>query len=348
MTRTILVAASAVTLVAATSAATPPQGDVTPALLKTLQASRAYVRDYEEKLTFIVADEDYEQQIRDQVPIEGSMPQGRKMKSEVDFIFAPQTGTWMAIRDVVSVDGKPVADRPNLMTLLGTTPAAQVDATVKARNSRFNIGRTVRNFNEPTLALQMLDANRASSVEFKLAGTQTDHGTSLATLAFREPGPTSLIRDLRGQPAPSTGGNRRRDRHRSRPAHAAQHAHRTRVAQPHQRPRPRLDAGPVGADAAPRALRGRHPRERRRQSRPRDGTRRDLVRGKVHALPAIRGDRRYQEGSPVTRVLAAAAMAAVYATSAACSSQTAPTPASGQPLTIAGATQLTPGLSPLS
>lgn len=190
-------------LVTVRAAPTVDRADA-PELSQVLQVARAYVHDYETKLTFVLADESYTQQIRDQVPITSPV-QGRTMKSEIYFVFAPQTNTWMAIRDVVSVDGKPVADRQNLMTMLGTIPATQVDATVKARNSRFNIGRTVRNFNEPTLALQILDAGRADTAEFKLSGTRTDGGIALATFEFRERWPSTLIADLHGQPTPSTG-----------------------------------------------------------------------------------------------------------------------------------------------
>jgi hypothetical protein len=192
-----------VVLLGAGSAGLPGWGGQEP-LARVLQTSREYVRDYESKLTFVLAEEEYVQDIRDQVPLNTS-PQGRKMKSEIYFIFAPQTSEWMAIRDVISVDGQQIADRPNLVAMLGTIPATQVAATVKARNSRFNIGRTVRNFNEPTLGLQVLDPDRTSGLEFKLGSTKTDHGTALATLAFRDLGPVTLIHDLSLQPAPSTG-----------------------------------------------------------------------------------------------------------------------------------------------
>ena len=75
------------------------------------------------------------------------------MKSEIFFITAPAVGGWMAIRDVIEVDRKPVPDRPDLKLALGTLPAAQVAGASKAANSRFNLGRTQRNFNEPILSL---------------------------------------------------------------------------------------------------------------------------------------------------------------------------------------------------
>jgi hypothetical protein len=62
--------------------------DDPPELSSVLQASRAYVHDYETKLTFLLADESYTQQIRDQVPITSPV-QGRTMTSEIYFVFAP-------------------------------------------------------------------------------------------------------------------------------------------------------------------------------------------------------------------------------------------------------------------
>jgi hypothetical protein len=176
-----------------------------PAEPAVLEAARRYVLDYETKLTFVLADEKYVQQIRDQVPLESSMPQGRTMKSQVYYIVAPQTGTWMSVRDVVDVDGQPVKDRPDLLAMLATTPISQVDATIKTRNARFNIGRTIRTFNEPTLALQVLEPSRAPSIDFRVTGTRTDRGVELSTLTFREHGTSTLLHDLQGHPALSAG-----------------------------------------------------------------------------------------------------------------------------------------------
>jgi hypothetical protein len=163
------------------------------AAVPVIDTARAYVEDYKNKLTFIIADEDYTQEIRDQVPLDPAMPKGRTMKSEMYFLFAPQTEQWLAVRDVISVDGQPLTDRPNVSALLATMRPSDVAMTVATHNSRFNIGRTVRNVNEPTLGLLILDADRQSSVVFDVKRTDVDRGTRVATIAFHEQGPRTLI-----------------------------------------------------------------------------------------------------------------------------------------------------------
>jgi hypothetical protein len=175
------------------------------AAVRVIDTARAYVEDYRNKLTFIIADEDYTQEIRDQVPLDHAMPKGRTMRSEMYFLFAPQTQQWLAVRDVISVDGQPLTDRPNVSALLAAMPASDVAMTVATHNSRFNIGRTRRNVNEPTLGLLILDAARQSSVAFDVRKTDVDRGTRVTTISFQELGPRTLIHDVLGAAVPSSG-----------------------------------------------------------------------------------------------------------------------------------------------
>ncbi|HEY6358441.1 MAG TPA: hypothetical protein VIX35_09365, partial [Vicinamibacterales bacterium] len=147
----------------------------------------------------------YVQEIRYQTPVDQRMPQSRSMKSEIYFISLPSSSDWMAIRDVQSVDGKTVTDKPNVPNMLATIPAAEVEAKLKAYNARYNIGRTIRNFNEPTLSLLVLQPQRASSVTFEMKGIATSQGVQVATLAFREVGPETVLRDLALKPVLSEG-----------------------------------------------------------------------------------------------------------------------------------------------
>src|SRR5687767_2125767 len=79
-----------------------------------VEAAARYVADYQRQLTSVIADETYTQEILAQSPRDPRMPWLRHIRSEVFFIFAAAKHHWMAIRDVMSVDGDPIADRPNL------------------------------------------------------------------------------------------------------------------------------------------------------------------------------------------------------------------------------------------
>ena len=170
-----------------------------------IDAAAAYVKTYQDQLTYVIADETYTQQIRNQVPPDKTMPRSRTLKSELFFLFAPGDRTWMAIRDVAEVDGKPVDHRPDLKSALQTLPAQQVAGTFKTYNSRFNLGHVVRNFNEPTLSLLVLDARYRDSFTFERRRIARTGGATLVTLAFNERKPPWLIRDLSLRPVFSQG-----------------------------------------------------------------------------------------------------------------------------------------------
>jgi len=169
-------------------------------------AAAAYVHDYQRTLTAVLADEDYQQQIVTQTPRDESMPRVRRLRSEVFFMFAPASGDWMAMRDVVSIDGAAPVERPNLRDALRTLPPVQVARTFKSHNSRFNLGKASRNFNEPTLSLLLLDDRYRPHVRFTRKGVKRNRDGVWVTIGFAEAsGPHTLIRDLSQNPAVSKG-----------------------------------------------------------------------------------------------------------------------------------------------
>ncbi|MEO6213390.1 MAG: hypothetical protein ABIP65_07160 [Vicinamibacterales bacterium] len=174
---------------------TVPVLDLSTARL--VDAAARYVADYEEQLTAVIADESYAQEVRAQVPEERGAPRSRSMRSELFFMFAPFERQWMAIRDVIEIDGAAVAERPDLRGALQTLPGWQVAAMFKRTNSRFNIGRVTRNFNEPTLALLVLDQGHRSRFKFERKRVEKTAGATLVVLEFVERTAPTLIRDLR-------------------------------------------------------------------------------------------------------------------------------------------------------
>jgi hypothetical protein len=183
-------------------AAAPRQA--TPRLDDIVAALHHYVNAYEDKLTLIVADESYLQTIyypASRLPIRAT----RQTKSEVFFAFTPTSKQWLAVRDVESVDGQAVPDRPDVAAMLASAPAKDVASTLKTYNSRYNLGRIYRNFNEPTLSLELFDAVHHEDLAFELKRLDAGSGVSLATLGFREHGAPTLIVDLDQHPVQSSG-----------------------------------------------------------------------------------------------------------------------------------------------
>lgn len=160
-------------------------------------AAAGYVAQYQPQLTSIVADEVYTQEVVNQSPRDPQMPRVRHMRSEIFFMFAQANRDWMAIRDVMVLDGSTLLDRPDLREALQTLPAGDVAAKFKEYNSRYNIGRTYRNFNEPTLSLLVLDEHHRARFSFDRKRVERTGDTVLVTIAFTEKESPTLIHDPR-------------------------------------------------------------------------------------------------------------------------------------------------------
>jgi len=176
----------------------------TPRLDDIVAALHHYVQDYEDRLTLIVADENYLQRVYGlgtKLPVRAT----RQTKSEVFFAFTPTSKQWLAVRDVESVDGQAVPNRPDVASMLASTPAKEVAATLKMYNSRYNVGSVYRNFNEPTLSLELFDSVHHEDLAYELKGLNVERGASLATLGFRERGAPTLIVDVDQHPVESSG-----------------------------------------------------------------------------------------------------------------------------------------------
>ena len=156
----------------------------------------AYVREYQQQLTSVLADEIYTQDVVEQIPRDQKASRTRTLRSEVFFMFAPARRVWMAIRDVIAIDDKAVENRRDIVDALRTLPPHEVAAVFKQYNSRFNIGRIFRNFNEPTLSLLVLDDEHRKRFSFdrkQISKTEP----LLVTIEFKERDTPTLIFDLR-------------------------------------------------------------------------------------------------------------------------------------------------------
>ena len=165
----------------------------------------SYVAAYQQKLTSVVADEEYTQEVLEQAPADPSMPRARRLRSEVFFAFEAVDRQWMAIRDTILVDGVPIRDRPSVRTAFETMAPAEVRRRFAQLNAYWNIGRLGRNFNEPTLGLLVFDSEHVSRFRFDRRTVVREPEATLVTLEFRERDRPTLIRDERLGTAYSRG-----------------------------------------------------------------------------------------------------------------------------------------------
>lgn len=167
-------------------------------------AAGAYVREYQQQLTSVVADEIYIQDIVVQIPRDPSGPRTRVMEGEVFFMFVPQGG-WMTIRDVTRVDRQPAAERLDVPQVLRDKSVREAARTFTAHNARYNIGHTFRNFNEPTLALLVLDEQHRARFSFDRRRVERSADGTVVVLSFRERERPTLIHHLHEGPVYSRG-----------------------------------------------------------------------------------------------------------------------------------------------
>lgn len=175
------------------------QPDVT-ALLRSVAA---YLTQYEQRISAVVAQEDYVQQY---VATPLSSPTGqmlrasRTLQSDVLVLTDPNAG-WVTFRDVYQVDGRPVRDRDQRLAGLFATPA--VDARQQARaitdeSARFNLnipGVLVnRSVNVPMAALLFFRGDYQARSKFRIERVETVQGRQAAVVAFEEQAMPRLIR----------------------------------------------------------------------------------------------------------------------------------------------------------
>lgn len=183
----LLLAASLCVAHAAPSATDEPSLSVNA----LVAAATKYVTQYEQEFAFLVADESYSQAMTGK----GGKSQTRLLESEIFLAYLPADNEWLAVRDVIKVDGLPVAGREELRTLLARREELRgLIAQVIRQNARFNIGEVTRNFNEPTLPLLLFDSKRVGDVKFERKTVVKNGNITLATLAFTERGRPTLVR----------------------------------------------------------------------------------------------------------------------------------------------------------
>ena len=181
-----------------------------PSAKDLLARGADYVRKFEQDFSTVISLELYEQraeQRRQGMP-RASVPLSsldRTLRSEMLFTRLPG-GSWLTVRNVRTVDGKPIADSEDrLERALTQSGSARLLRALADEGARFNIGRIRRNVNDPTLALRFLSRDLQEGFKFSLAGREPIDGVDAWKLSYAERGSPSLVRGSRNEDLPATG-----------------------------------------------------------------------------------------------------------------------------------------------
>jgi hypothetical protein len=162
-------------------------------------AGADYVSVYQEQFAFLLADEVTVQRVFSGTRPPTEPAASRTTRGEVFITFLDGRRHWTIVRDVAEVDGLPAADRVDLTSIIGREDADTLARRLFALNARYNIGRVLRNFNDPMLALLALNHTHRPRFAFDLGRVdRRDPSQPLATLRFRERERPTLVRSTTG------------------------------------------------------------------------------------------------------------------------------------------------------
>jgi hypothetical protein len=148
-----------------------------PSVPRLLDRAGQYVKQFEQDLSVVIADESYQQLVTSAASARALM--SRHTKAEFALIEVPDEHDWIAVRNVVEVGGRRVADqRGGIQAILrGLTSDRRSRIRALADESaRYNVGAIYRNFSDPTLAVLFLDPATRHRFSFWDAGSEVvDH-----------------------------------------------------------------------------------------------------------------------------------------------------------------------------
>ena len=168
----------------------------------------AYVETFQRDFGSMVAEERYEQAIRQTPgPTRSSRgvsgPLQTVLRSDFLLVQVPGEG-WLPFRDVFERDGAPVRDREErLSALFLSGSAASLDQAKKIMDegARYNIGNVQRNINVPTLPLPFVTPLLRHRFAFTVGKRDADG----VVLSYRETGRPTFIATTAGRNLPVEG-----------------------------------------------------------------------------------------------------------------------------------------------
>ena len=166
--------------------------DPQPTLKQVLERAAVYVAQFEERLSGIVAEERYEQEVKSAKGSPLLLNQHRTLQSDLLLVRPVGGSDWLQFRDVFQVDGDPVRNRAERLTQIflnpGETTRSQT-AAILSESARYNIGALERTVNVPLLPLTFFEARNQPRFSFRRS-----HDTAASEMTLELPSPPGHFR----------------------------------------------------------------------------------------------------------------------------------------------------------
>jgi len=188
-----------------------------PTLESILARAQAYVVTFQQQLSGVVAEEKYEQLVRNMRGLAQTTGRSpvvhRALKSDLLLVKPRGSERWLQFRDVFEVDGKPVRNRGERLLDLFVNPSTSTQShaqRIVEESARYNVGPIARNINVPTLALMILLPDNQTRFEFRRT-SKTDPALMRApandpwVMEFKETRANTLIHGADNGDMPSKG-----------------------------------------------------------------------------------------------------------------------------------------------
>jgi hypothetical protein len=166
--------------------AAPAASAQTPAKDELLRRTAAYVAGFVDGLTNVVAEEEYEQAFQVSAP-------RRRFKSDFLLVRYPgQETEFLAFRDVIEVNGRPVSDQQDRLLKLFVEPFANPlrrASEIANESARHSLDRA--RLANPLFVIALLQAHYQSNFRFSVDGIDTKLGPNVREIElFQDGGPS--------------------------------------------------------------------------------------------------------------------------------------------------------------
>jgi hypothetical protein len=163
----------------------------------------AYVEQLEDHLAVVIGDETYQQDVWERK----SHVASRAIRSEMLFMSLSRQGAWLSVRNVLTVDGRLIADSKGRLDRILASPGFDYLLQLrllKAESARYDVGQVWRTTGDPTLAFRFLLPANQGRFTFGQPRRERVDGVDVVRLTFSEhERPTAI--DVDGHDALSHG-----------------------------------------------------------------------------------------------------------------------------------------------